>query len=73
MREATFLGQDGRTTGPVKHLDFTRSMLEPQAEAELIVPEPRLTRDASAENFIGGITVAALKLRRFAFTSATEF
>jgi hypothetical protein len=32
-----------------------------------------VTRETLTEDFIGGLSVAELKLRRFAFTSATEF
>jgi len=32
-----------------------------------------MASEAFFENFIGGMRVPALKLRRFAFTSATEF
>jgi len=41
--------------------------------AELIGREAALTREAFMEDFIGGMRVPALKIGRFAFTSATEF
>lgn len=72
-RDGTFLIEGGEIVAPVKNLRFTQSILEAFAEAEQIGREAKLTREAFMENFIGGIRVPALKLRRFAFTSATEF
>jgi PmbA protein len=72
-RDGTFLIEDGEIAGPVKNLRFTQSILEALSEAEQIGGETKLTREAFLENFIGGIRVPALKIGRFAFTSATEF
>jgi PmbA protein len=72
-RDGTFLIEDGAIVAPVKNLRFTQSILEAFAQAEMIGREAKLTREAFLENFIGGVRVPALKLRRFAFTSATEF
>jgi len=72
-RDAIFLSQDRQMTGPGKKVRFTQSILEALGEVEQITQETKLTREAFLENFIGRIRVPALKLRRFAFTSATEF
>jgi PmbA protein len=72
-RDGTFLIENGEIVAPVKNLRFTQSILEAFGEAEQIGREAVLTREAFLENFIGGTRVPALKLRRFAFTSATEF
>ena len=72
-RDGTFLIENGEIAGPVKNLRFTQSILDALNEAEKIGQGTKLTREAFLENFIGGIRVPALKLRRFAFTSATEF
>ena len=72
-RDGTFLIEDGEIVAPVKNLRFTQSILEAFAEAEQIGRDAKLTREAFLENFIGGVRVPALKLKRFAFTSATEF
>jgi PmbA protein len=65
--------ENGEIVAPVKNLRFTQSILEAFGEAEQIGRESVLTPEAFLENFIGGYRVPALKLRRFAFTSATEF
>ncbi len=72
-RDGTFLIENGEIVAPVKNLRFTQSILEAFAEAEEIGREAVLTREAFFENFIGGIRIPALKLRKFVFTSATEF
>jgi PmbA protein len=72
-RDGTFLIENGEIVAPVKNLRFTQSILEAFGEAEQIGREAVLTREAFLENFIGGYRVPALKLCRFAFTSATEF
>jgi predicted Zn-dependent protease len=65
--------EDGEIVAPVKNVRFTQSILDAFAEAEQIGREAKLTREASLENFIGGVRVPPLKLKSFAFTSATEF
>jgi len=72
-RDGTFLIENGEIAGPVKNLRFTQSILEALSEVEMICRETKLTREAFMENFIGGMRVPALKIGRFAFTSATEF
>jgi predicted Zn-dependent protease len=72
-RDGTFLIENGEIVAPVKNLRFTQSILEAFGEAEAISREAVLTREAFLEYFIGGMRVPALKLRKFAFTSATEF
>jgi PmbA protein len=72
-RDGTFLIENGEIVAPVKNLRFTQSILGALAEAEQIGQETKLTREAFLENFIGGIRVPAVKVGRFAFTSATEF
>jgi PmbA protein len=72
-RDGTFLIENGEIVAPVKNLRFTQSILGAFGETEQIGREAVLTREAFLENFIGGYRVPALKLRRFAFTSATEF
>jgi PmbA protein len=72
-RDGTFLIENGEIVAPVKNLRFTQSILGAFGETEQIGREAVLTREAFLENFIGGYRVPALKLRRFAFSSATEF
>lgn len=63
-RDGTFLIKDGRVAGPVKNLRFTQSIPEALSEVQMIGRELKLE---------GGALVPALKLRRFHFSSATEF
>lgn len=72
-RDGTFLIQDGDLVAPVKNLRFTQSILEALAEVEMIGRDTKMGREAFMENFIGGIRVPALKIRRFTFTGTTEF
>ncbi len=72
-RDGTFLIENGEFVGPVKNLRFTQSILEALSEVQLVAEETKLGREAFMENFIGGIRVPALKIGKFAFTSATEF
>lgn len=63
-RDGTFLIENGKIAGPVKNLRFTQSILSALNDTEMVGRERRL---------VGGAFVPALKVRRFHFTSATEF
>ena len=57
----------------MKNLRFTQGILEALSGVEMMCRETKLTRGAFMESFIEGMRVPALKIGRFAFTSATEF
>ncbi|MBM3325293.1 MAG: TldD/PmbA family protein [Calditrichaeota bacterium] len=69
-RDGTFLIEKGKVTTPLKNLRFTQSVVEALREVELI------SRDLKTEHSdwgLGSYTAPALKIRRFNFSSGTEF
>jgi len=67
-RDGTFLVENGRVVGAVKNFRFTQSVLEAFSEVEMIGRTPKLIG-----GHFGGMSVPALKVRRFNFTGVTEF
>jgi len=66
-RDGTFVIRDGEIAYPVKSMRFTQSYVEALKSAELIGRAPRLLRSG----FGGAISVPAVKLGQFRFTSST--
>jgi len=69
-RDGTFLIEKGKVTSPLKNLRFTQSVVEALNEVDLISREPETML---ADWGPGAYTVPALKIRRFNFSSTTEF
>ncbi|HUT16355.1 MAG TPA: TldD/PmbA family protein [Anaerolineae bacterium] len=67
-RDGTFLIEDGEIKEGVKNLRFTQNILEALSAVDMIGAETKLR-----PGFFGGNRVPALLIRRFSFTSATEF
>lgn len=66
-RDGTFLIEDGRITGGVHNLRFTQSCLDALSAVEDVGREVHVSSDA----FFGAAAAPAVRLSRFAFTSAT--
>ena len=69
-RDGTFLIEKGKVASPLKNLRFTQSVIEALNEVELI---SRDQETMLADWGPGAYTVPALKIRRFNFSSGTEF
>jgi len=65
-RDGTFLVEDGRVKGPVRNMRFTQSALEAMRDVEMVGA-------ASTVRRLGMANLPAVKIRRFAFTGATEY
>lgn len=63
-RDGTFLIENGRISGPVKNLRFTQSITDALSNVEMI------GRDLKLDD---GVLAPAIKVRRFRFSSATQF
>jgi PmbA protein len=68
-RDGTFLVEDGRIVSGVRNLRFTQSILDALSALEDIGRET----EAASEMFFGCARTPAVRLSRFAFTSATSF
>jgi predicted Zn-dependent protease len=62
-RDGTFLIENGRIARPVKNLRFTQSLTEALSGTDMV------GRDLKQLHYLA----PALKLRKFRFSSATEF
>ncbi|MFH1011124.1 MAG: TldD/PmbA family protein [bacterium] len=69
-RDGTFLIEKGKVTTPLKNLRFTQSVVEALREVELISHDQKTTHSDWGP---GSYTAPALKIRRFNFSSGTEF
>ena len=69
-RDGTFLIEKGKVASPLKNLRFTQSVVEALNEVDLI---SRDQETMLADWGPGAYTVPALKIRRFNFSSGTEF
>lgn len=63
-RDGTFLIEDGKITAPVKNLRFTQSITAALSDTEMIGGDPKLS---------SGIVAPAIKVKRFRFSSGTQF
>ena len=63
-RDGTFLIEKGRIVGPVKNLRFTQSILEALSNVEMIGSDLKL---------VDNVLAPSLKVRKWRFTSGTEF
>jgi PmbA protein len=68
-RDGTFLVEDGRIQHGVHNLRFTQSILAALSGVEAIGAEAQ----TSSDGFFGCTRTPAIRLNRFAFTSATTF
>jgi PmbA protein len=68
-RDGTFLVEDGRIVGGVHNLRFTQSILAALSAVEAIGRET----ETASEGWFGCANTPAVRLSRFAFTSATSF
>ncbi|MBI3287021.1 MAG: TldD/PmbA family protein [Chloroflexi bacterium] len=71
-RDGTFLIEHGELTRPVKNLRFTQSILEALAKVSRVGREIKVGR-SFLEDFLGAISVPALRIEEFNFTGTTEF
>jgi predicted Zn-dependent protease len=69
-RDGTFLIEKGKVAAPLKNLRFTQSVVEALREVELISREQKTTHSDWGP---GSYTAPALKIRRFNFSSGTQF
>jgi len=68
-RDGTYLIEDGEIKRPVKNLRFTQGILPAFAEIAALGVEPKL-----CDMFgFGGVSVPAMRIKRFSFTGTTEF
>jgi predicted Zn-dependent protease len=67
-RDGTFVIRNGEIAHPIKSLRFTQSYVEALKYTEAIGVTPRLLRSG----FGGAVSVPAVKLAKFRFTSATR-
>lgn len=66
-RDGTFLIEDGRIVAGVRNLRFTQSILEALSQVEDVGRDVEMASDA----FFGAAAAPAVRLAKFAFTSAT--
>lgn len=66
-RDGTFLIEDGRLVGGVHNLRFTQSILDALSHVEEVGRDVEVASDA----FFGAAAAPAVRLTKFAFTSAT--
>jgi PmbA protein len=69
-RDGTFLIEKGKVAAPLKNLRFTQSIVEALRNVELISREQKTTH---SEWGLGSYTAPGLKIRRFNFSSGTQF
>jgi predicted Zn-dependent protease len=66
-RDGTFLVEDGRIVGPVRHLRFTQSYLDAIAGVSAVAAERK-----TLKGFLGGVVVPAVRIDGWTFTGTTE-
>lgn len=71
-RDGTFLIEHGELTRPVKNLRFTQSILEALSKVSRVGREIKVGR-SFLEDFLGAISVPALRIEEFNFTGTTQF
>ena len=70
-RDGTFLIENGEVTRPIKNMRFTQSVLQAFATATGMTAQQRL-QVGSDYDYAAGLTVPAMRLEKFNFTSVTR-
>ena len=70
-RDGTFLIENGEVTRPIKNMRFTQSVMEALAGATALTRDLKLVA-GSDYDFTEALTVPAIRLERFNFTSVTR-
>jgi PmbA protein len=74
-RDGTFLIEDGKVTNGVKNLRFTENVIDVLNRLVAIGDKPKLVASdpGYGVRFATGVSVPAIKVKEFNFTSSTEF